>query len=247
MWADRTALGDLALESRTRILDVGCGTGELSRVLREESDATVIGLDADIDLLQHIDAAGTVRGDALRLPFSDDTFDLVVCQALLVNLPTPVDAIHEFARVSSDLVGAIEPDNAAVTVDSTVATESALTKRARRAYIQGVDTDVTLGAVPDLFRDGGLTDISMRVHEHRQRVTPPYADASVESAARKASGERLDEQRTTMLQGDLDPTDFAELRTDWRAMGRETVRQMQAGEYNREEMVPFHVTVGRVA
>jgi hypothetical protein len=36
------------------------------------------------------------------------------------------------------------------------------------------------------------------------------------------------------------------LESDWRAMGRSVVEQMQAGEYRRAEVVPFHVTVGRV-
>jgi putative methylase len=70
MWADsRAALSDLQLDECESILDVGCGTGELTRVLREETDGTVVGLDADTDLLS---AAGdpTVCGDATRLPLA---------------------------------------------------------------------------------------------------------------------------------------------------------------------------------
>ncbi len=68
MWTDsREALSDLQLGECERVLDVGCGTGELTRVLREETDGTVVGLDADTDLLA---AAGdpTVCGDATQLP-----------------------------------------------------------------------------------------------------------------------------------------------------------------------------------
>jgi len=55
MWTDgRQALADLDLAGRRRILDVGCGTGELTRVIDAEtpSDTTVIGVDADPKLLR---------------------------------------------------------------------------------------------------------------------------------------------------------------------------------------------------
>lgn len=91
MWDDsRAALGDLDLGGRTRILDVGCGTGEFTRVLAEASEARVVGVDADTDLLSVASDRDsdieTVAGDATRLPFAAGSFDLVVCQALLVNL-----------------------------------------------------------------------------------------------------------------------------------------------------------------
>lgn len=94
MWDDsRAALGDLDLGGRTRILDVGCGTGEFTRVLAEASEARVVGVDADTDLLSVASDRDsdieTVAGDATRLPFAAGSFDLVVCQALLVNLPDP--------------------------------------------------------------------------------------------------------------------------------------------------------------
>ena len=152
MWADsREALSDLELGECQRMLDVGCGTGELTRVLREESNGDVVGLDADADLLASVPGP-TVRGDATRLPFVDDSFDLVVCQALLINLPDPVAAVREFARVASDRVAAVEPNNGAVTVQSTVDSEPRLARRARSRFLDGVDTNVELGAdAADVF------------------------------------------------------------------------------------------------
>jgi len=148
MWADsRAALADLDLATRERVLDVGCGTGELTRVLAEETSGEVVGADVDPRLLAAAsEVAPAVRADATRLPFVDDAVDLVVCQALLINLPDPVGAVEAFARVSSDLVAAVEPDNGAVTVDSTVDAEPPLARRARERFLDGVGTDVTLGA-----------------------------------------------------------------------------------------------------
>lgn len=246
LWEDRTALEPLQLETRRRILDVGCGTGALTRVLRAESEATVIGIDADRQLLAEVEFP-TVLGDATRLPIDEDAVDLVVCQALLVNLPDPTEAIEEFTRASSDLVAVIEPDNAAVQVESTVDAESSLSHRARARYVAGVDTDVTLGPdVAALFEEIGLQDVQTSRHEHRQKIAPPYDDDALAGAARKASAERLEAQRDTLVAGGMDLAAYDDFREDWRAMGRAVVDQMQSGEYERTETVPFYVTVGRV-
>jgi SAM-dependent methyltransferase len=247
MWADsRAALADLDLQTRDRVLDVGCGTGELTRVLRAETDGTVVGCDADPDLLAHLDPP-IVLGDATRLPFDDDSFDLVVCQALLINLPDPAAAVEELARVSSDLVAAIEPDNGAVTVDSTVETESALARRAREQYLDGVGTDVTLGAaVSEHIEAAGLEDIRTRRYDHERTVEPPYSERAIEDARRKATGDGLEDNRAEIVAGEGSQEAYERLREEWRAMGRTVVEQMGEREYRRSEIVPFYVTVGRI-
>lgn len=257
MWEDsRAALSALDLGNRRRVLDVGCGTGELTAVLQEavgRSDSTadeplVVGVDADSELLSvAAERAPVVAGDALRLPFADDSFDLVVCQALLINLPDPAAAVEEFARVSSELVAVVEPDNGAVSVSSTVESESPVTARARAAYLAGVETDPTLGAdAAELFRDGGLSDVSTRQYDHEQVVEPPYSDGELRAARRKASAASLADRRETLLSGPFSVAEYDTLRADWRTMGREVVAQIQEGAYRRREVVPFFVTVGRV-
>lgn len=250
MWESREALADLDLPNRSRILDVGCGTGELTRVLAEEApdSATVVGVDADPDLLdvaRQETRLSYLAGDATRLPFSDNAFDLVVCQALLVNVPDPAAAVAEFARVSADRVAAIEPDNAAVGVSSTVDAEANLAREARTAYRSGVATDVALGdRVGELFGDAGLSDVDARRYHHEKRIAPPYTEAALEGAKRKASGEALAD-RQAELERALGPEGYDDLRRRWRAMGRDVVRAMNAAEYERVEVVPFDVTVGR--
>jgi SAM-dependent methyltransferase len=253
MWEDRSALTDLDLPNRERVLDVGCGTGELTRVLDEETPGNVVGVDADPTLLAvaNDDADPTppslVAGDATRLPFADGAFDLVVCQALLINLPDPVAALAEFRRVSAELVAAIEPDNAAVTVDSTVPEESDLAARARRAYLDGVGTDVSMGATEGLMRGADLGDVRTRRHDHTRVVEPPYSERALRSAKKKATGTGLADDRETILAGATTEPEYDELRERWRSMGRSVVAAIADGEYRREETVPFFVTVGRVS
>ncbi len=248
MWDDsRAALEPLDLDDADGVLDVGCGTGESTRVLAEETPGPVYGVDADLALLSAARAAGVgefLAGDATRLPLPDDAVDVVVCQALLINLPDPDAAIAEFARVARERVAAVEPDNGAVAVDSTVDSERSLERRARAAYLDGVDTDVTLGAVPERFRAAGLADVRTRQYDHVRTVEPPYGDAALEAARRKATGAGLAADRETMLASAMTPEEFDDLRGDWRAMGRAVVAAMADGDYRRVETVPFHVTVG---
>ena len=242
MWADeREALADLELPACDRILDVGCGEGALTRVLREECPGEVVGCDHDAALLAELDGP-TVRGDVYHLPFLDDAVDLVVCQALLVNLPEPRRAVYEFARVARGRVACIEPDNEAVSVRSTVDAESALATRARRRYLRGVETDVALGGeAAGLLRAAGLSDITTGRYDRTIVVEPPYSEADIEAVGRKASGDGLRERRETMA-GTEEELDA--LRSEWREMGRAAVRQLRAEEYRREETVPFYVSVG---
>lgn len=246
MWEDsRAALADLALGSRERILDVGAGTGELTRVLRAETPGEVVALDADSGLLEHV-APPSALGDATRLPFRTDAFDLVVCQALLVNLPDPVEALEEFARVSRDRVAVIEPDNSAVSIDSTVDGEADLAERARALYFDGVDTDVTMGEASELFAAAELDVIAVERYDHQRVTEPPYSEQALESIRRKASGAGIDTDRETILAGETTVEEFDALREQWRAIGREAIEQLQDEQYRRTETVPFYVTVGSV-
>jgi len=244
MWADsREALSELELGTRDRVLDVGCGEGALTRVLREETPGEVVGCDRDARLLAELEGP-TVQGDAYRLPFIDDSFDLVVCQALLINLSDPKRALEEFVRVGHDHVACIEPDNSAVTVESSVESERRLAEEARRRYLDGIETDVGLGAeAADLLRAVGLSDVTTTRYDQTLEIEPPYTEADVTAIRRKASGAGLRKRRGTMA-GSEEALDS--LRSAWREMGREAAEQLGRGEYRRVETVPFYVTVGRL-
>lgn len=66
------------------VVDLGCGTGYFSDALRETfSDATYLGVDLSEDMLRYAsahhgsDKAVWVTGDAERLPFADNSIDLI--------------------------------------------------------------------------------------------------------------------------------------------------------------------------
>ena len=246
MWSDdRAALDALRLGEVSSALDVGCGDGALTKILLEEcdEDADVVGCDGDAALLRQ-NPAPCVVGDGYALPFRDSSFELVVCQALLVNLHEPERAVEEFVRVASERVACVEPDNSEVRVSSTVADEQEVARRTRSLYLEGVGTDVSLGAeTANLLRASGVEDVTVTRYDHTTVVEPPYTEEDFEAVKQKASGEAFSARRGEMA-GDEDTLDV--LRDDWRGVGRETARQMRDGDYRRRDTVPFYVAVGEL-
>ena len=91
------------------ILDIGCGTGEItSRLARMFPAAKVTGVDiieAHLDLARtrYPDLAERVtfrQADAFELPFADRSFDLTVCRHMLQAVPTPERVMAEMVRVT---------------------------------------------------------------------------------------------------------------------------------------------------
>jgi SAM-dependent methyltransferase len=91
-----------------RVLEVGCGEGrQLTAIGSRFPDAALIGLDLpDVELTEAWDgiASSMVQASALRLPFADNSFDLVLAIEVLEHLPDPEQAMREIARVASDAV-----------------------------------------------------------------------------------------------------------------------------------------------
>jgi SAM-dependent methyltransferase len=94
----------LPATSPTRILEVGVGEGEVTaRLAQRWPDATFCGVDLpDPELAAHWDGKGfaPLFGDIGRLPFEDDTFDLVLAIEVLEHVPYPELALAELARVA---------------------------------------------------------------------------------------------------------------------------------------------------
>lgn len=249
LWQDEPrALKALSLADREAVVEVGAGTGQFTAVLDGHSDADLYAVDIDRDhLTQAAQHAEVLLGDATALPVAPDAADLVVCQTLLTNLPTPGVAVGEFERVSRGLVGAIEPDNSAVTIESTAADEAAVAERVRAAYLAGTPVSPTIGArAEELFTAQGLTVRSHRRHEYTRVIEPPYTDRALAIAKEQATGTMITDNRPVFRAAGITEAEYESLQAATRAVGREIVAQMQAGDYRRRETVSLYVTVGAV-
>lgn len=101
----RETLRRLPMTSSARVLDVGCGTGELLRRLQAKFPGSVLaGLDPVPEMLAV--ARGKLSGNedlrvgyADSLPWATGTFDVLVSCNMFHYITHPVAALREMARV----------------------------------------------------------------------------------------------------------------------------------------------------
>jgi ubiquinone/menaquinone biosynthesis C-methylase UbiE len=88
-----------------RILDLGCGTGIVARLLRDRlgGAARISGLDINPQMIAKARSIAPDvdwhEGNAVSLPFSECSFDVVLCQQMLQFASDRYAAVREIARV----------------------------------------------------------------------------------------------------------------------------------------------------
>ena len=97
------------------VLEVGCGTGAILHEL--VTPASLHGLDINPSSLKecrvHAPKALLVEGNALSLPYPNESFDIVYCHFLLLWVRDPLQALLEMKRVTKPgghLLAFAEPD-----------------------------------------------------------------------------------------------------------------------------------------
>jgi SAM-dependent methyltransferase len=110
----------VGLKDAKHILDVGCGSGVVTRDIAHLTKGKVIAIDEFKDL---IDVARKVLkpysnvelrvGNVEDLPFEDEAFDIVTCNLFLMWVDDPQKAVDEMARVTRSggtVLASLEPD-----------------------------------------------------------------------------------------------------------------------------------------
>ncbi|OBJ81392.1 methyltransferase type 11 [Mycobacterium gordonae] len=106
----RTLAAALGLGSGARrVADVACGRGATARLLADEYDVVVDGVDFSEINVEHARAAVAAagldqrvhfqHGDAEDLPLPDNAFDALVCECSLCTFPDKNAAARQFARI----------------------------------------------------------------------------------------------------------------------------------------------------
>jgi ubiquinone/menaquinone biosynthesis C-methylase UbiE len=190
----------LAITAGERVLDVGCGSGAVTREIarRVGSRGVAVGLDPSPALLavarQLAKEAGVGdriefrEGDALRLPLPDGSFDAVVCVTVLSHVPRGETAIPEFARVlrPGGRLGVFDLDT-----DMTAFThpDRVLTRRIVAAASDAMAVNGWLvRQLPLLFQQAGLADVRARgffpIETETQTFYASMADRCAEAAVK---------------------------------------------------------------
>ena len=106
---ERELIKRYGLAADCRILDAGCGSGQITgRLAAMFPNARLDGIDLLEDVLHiaratHTTAAERIhfsQGDVYALDFDPDTFDLTLCRHLLQAIPEPGRVIDELIRVT---------------------------------------------------------------------------------------------------------------------------------------------------
>jgi ubiquinone/menaquinone biosynthesis C-methylase UbiE len=84
-----------------RVLEVGCGWGELAEWLARDTAAQVVAVDLSERMVELARARGVDAqvGDVQELPFADGSFDVAVAAWMLYHVPDLDRGLSELARV----------------------------------------------------------------------------------------------------------------------------------------------------
>jgi SAM-dependent methyltransferase len=175
-------LADLGPTGGARVLEIGCGTGAISRMLAGlPGVAEVLGVDPSPGLLDRARelAAGNAKlvfeeGDGRRLPLPDAGFDAVVLHRVLSHVPGPEGVLAEAFRV-------LRPGGGLAVFDGDYATITLATGEGDplqtcvdafgSAYI---NDRWVVRRLPALVHDAGFTHGRMRSHGFVQAAEPDY-------------------------------------------------------------------------
>ena len=99
----RKMMAKINFPPHARVLDLGAGTGDLSREVRRLTEgASITAADFTLGMLEagkEWQSIQRCNADAMRLPFDDDRFDVVVSGFLVRNVENVDQTIVEMARV----------------------------------------------------------------------------------------------------------------------------------------------------
>lgn len=182
----RPRLGD-------RLLDAGCGTGDVVRALAGLVGAhgTVVGIEPSATMLDEArrrtgESSHNVEfrsGDIARLDFDDATFDGVTCERVFQHLDTPDAALAELVRV-------IRPGGRIVVIDTDWGmhaihgADPQLTSRVVQCWAANAANGWSGRRLPGLFVHAGLPEPAVVAETftstdgHRPMV-PPFTTMAV--------------------------------------------------------------------
>lgn len=82
-----------------RVLDLACGSGRYSRLIRASGASLVVSLDFCLPMLRRLPGCGRVCASMMQLPFREGAFEAVIC-GLAVSHAQDIDAwMREVGRV----------------------------------------------------------------------------------------------------------------------------------------------------
>jgi len=152
-------LDKLPINSNTRLLDLGCGTGQTLAYIAKTYPCKVIGVDINDQMLfkaaqrfkrENI-IINLVRANAMHLPFPSNTFDIALSESVTV-FTTINKALNEYARV-------LKTGGILLLIEMTAVCPLDARELNEITSAYGVEKVPTLNEWESMFRQAGFEDI----------------------------------------------------------------------------------------
>lgn len=234
------------LSSKTNVLDVGCGIGHWHKLLSPflAKDATITALDREQTWVEKAKETAPqskqtfkfLQGDADKLPFADNTFDMVTCQTVLIHMKDPVKTIAEWIRVlkPGGLLAVAEPNNIAANavrssrdfeapIPTLLEKISFMMTCERGKWNLGEGHNSIGDLLPGFFSQCGLHDVKVFISDKASPWIPPYNTAKEKAMIahwmdwiqREMGPWSEEETQRYFIAGGGKPEDFKEQRGQW--------------------------------
>jgi ubiquinone/menaquinone biosynthesis C-methylase UbiE len=90
------------------VLDLCCGTGIVSKKVITRKESTIIGLDLSLSMIRYAQRhhKTVINSDASRLPFSNESFDIVICRQALhfIDIPKLAGELKRILRPGGQII-----------------------------------------------------------------------------------------------------------------------------------------------
>jgi ubiquinone/menaquinone biosynthesis C-methylase UbiE len=178
----RSFLDELPISPDAQVLEVGCGTGALTRLLASLPEvARITGIDPAPSLLRRaeqlsagIDTISFQQADGRSLPFESGSFTLVIFDSTLCHMPEPERALVEAYRVlrPEGILAVFDGDYATATV--ALGDHDPLQTCVDTMMANSVHDRHLVRRLPGLVQAAGFELLGMCSHGYVESTDPGY-------------------------------------------------------------------------
>lgn len=178
----RAFLAEVPVPAQANVLEVGCGTGALTRLIATlPGVGRVTGIDPAPSLLLRaeqlaagVDTISFQQADGRSLPFDSGSFSFVVFDSTLCHVPEPERALGEAYRVlqPGGVLAIFDGDYATTTV--ALADHDPLQACVDTMMASSVHDRRLVRRLPRLLRAAGFELLDMRSHGYVESTDPGY-------------------------------------------------------------------------